>query len=225
VGVFLVSQYSRSATVDLETAISLAVVAAISRDYPGPGGKGTIRFAQLAEDWATFQDNFVSPGAVVLPGDELKYGPSHPTPALAEDTWEPQGEAGFGLFVLSEASREFELTIRSSNQQERNALKAGVEGAFVRPEVTMAPADGSEPDARYGIVQLVPEYWNLPVRLSLLGSRKLDDADLAAKNIWEANFRISAQANHVVLRPVQPFRVKIQRLDVGDNVTIPPRTT
>lgn len=228
--VFTAEQYSRSASVDLETAISLAVKAAISGTFPGPGGKGKVAFSETFEDWATFEDNFVTPAAAVLPQDELLYGPSHLTPALLEDTWEPPGEAGFGLYELSEGSREVHVQIRSSNQQERNALKAGVEGAFVRPSVLMVPAPVSpassaqddltnkDSGVRYGLIVRVPEYWNLPVRLELLGSRKLDDSEHAARNQWEAEFRIAAQASHVVLRPVRPFRVKVRQLEVGDQV-------
>lgn len=215
--IFLREQYSRSADLDLETAMAKALNDTINRDYAGAGGKGTVRFAQMFNDWPSFEENFVSPNAAVLPDGELLYGPSHLVPSLIEETWEPKGEAGFGLYVLSEATKEFLVTVRSSNQEERNALKAGVETAFVAPEVNIAPRLGE----RYGVVVDMPGYWGLPVMLKLLGSRKLDGADNAAKNINEAEFRISAQARHVVLGPVVPFSVKIQRFDVGPDVVLP----
>lgn len=215
---FLREQFSRTASLDLETAIAKALTGTISRPFIGPGGKGKVVFAQVFEDWATFEDDFVSPSAVVMPDGELLYGPSQLVPSLIEETWEPKGEQGFGLYVLSEATKDFTVVIRSSNQAERNALKAGVEGAFVAPEVNIAPRLGE----RYGTVVDMPEYWGLPVALKLVGSRKLDDADAASKNIWETEFRITAQARHVVLGPVVPFSVKIRRLDVGSDVVIKP---
>lgn len=207
-------QYSRSATVDLETAISLAVTRTVTRDFGGAGGVGKIRFTQVFEDWPSFEDNFTTPAAAVLPGDELKYGPSHLTPILMEDTWENPGEPGLGLYELSEASREFQLEYRGSTSTERNALKLGVEGCFVSDEILIAPVLG----ARYGTLVAVPEYWGLKVRLTLTGSSKLDDAELAAKNIWIGRATILAQAAHVKLGIVQPFRVKVTAVESTDPV-------
>jgi hypothetical protein len=231
--VFTPDQYSRSATVDLETAISLAVERVISQPYPRLDSQGVITLAEIYSDWPTMDDEFVSPSAVILPQDELLYGPSHLTPRLLEDSWEPRGQNGFGLYELSEGTREFQLQVRSGVQAERNALKAGIEGAFVASSVIAVPPPNPTPPTvqapsrfegqRYGIIVRVPEYWNLPVRLTLKGSHKLDDADLAAKNQWAAEFRIEAQAPHVVLRPVPAFRVKFRQVEVGDTVKIGPR--
>lgn len=207
-------QYSRSATVDLETAISLAVVRTVDRDFTGPGGVGKIRFTQVHEDWPSFEDSFTTPAAAVLPGDELKYGPSHLTPVLLEDTWEVKGEPGLGLYELAEASREFQLEYRGSTSAERNALKAGVETAFVTDEVLVAPPGG----ARYGVLVAVPEYWGLNVRLSITGSSKLDDQELAAKNIWMGRATILAQAKLVKLAIVQPFRVRVTVVESTDPI-------
>jgi len=217
---FTREQYSRSQTEDLETAIASAVMRLLQCPFPGPGGRGTIKLAETFPDHATMYDEFVSPAAAVEPEGSLEYGPSHPVPMLDDTTWEPQdkdgkplGEAGFGLYVLSEASRTFDVTVRSYNQAERNALKAGVETAFVDPKVLRNPLFG----ARYGVlVAQMPEYWNLPCRLTLLSSEKDDNPDRAAKNQWQAHFRISAQARHVKLAEVVPFRVKIRALEVGD---------
>lgn len=202
---FTITQYSRTQTVDLETAIAQAVLAVINRPFPGPGGEGQIQLAQVFEDWADFEDNFVDPSAAILPDDEVIYGPSHATPTLLEDTWEPVGQAGFGLFELSEASREFELSVRTSSSADRAALKAGIETVFQNDSVLIAPPNG----VRYGLVVLMPGYWNLPCRLTLLRSRKLDDTESASKKIAEVRFRIAAQAPHVKIAPVQPFRLKL----------------
>ncbi len=205
------AQYSRKQETDLETAMALALTRAVAGEFPGPGGLGKIQLAQVFEDWATFQDNFVSPGGVVEPDGELLYGPGQTVPVLIEETWEPQGGVGLGLYVLSEATKDFLLTIRSHVQAERDALKAGIEAAFVDPAVLLAPPLG----ARYGLVVDVPEYWGLPITLKLLGSRKLDDADRAAKGQWEAEFRIAVQGRHVKLGPVRPFGLRITE-QVGD---------
>lgn len=216
--VFTPQQFSRSQSVDLETACALALIRWIDQPYPAPGGgPAQIKLAQVFEDWATFQDNFVSPGAVVEPDGELLYGPGQTEPRLMEETWEPQGGVGFGLYVLSEATKDFTLTVRSSNQAERNALKAGIEAAFVDPAVLLAPPLG----ARYGVVVQVPEYWDLPFTLKLLGSRKPDDAQKAAANIWDAEFRVAVQARHVKLGPVRPFVCRLTE-KVGDEVVVTP---
>jgi len=205
VAVLTPDQYSRKQTVDIETALSIAARTAIDRAYPGAGGAGELRFSQIFEDWPSFESSFVDPGAVILPDGETLYARSFLTPALLEDTWENPGEDGFGLYQLGEVEREFEIQIRSTNAAARNALKAGVEGAFINPGVN-ATGTGSIGN---GILVLVPEYWNLPVWLTLMGSHKLDDAESAARNIWEARLRVHAQGKHVVLQQVHPFRFKV----------------
>lgn len=216
-GVFTKEQFSRSQSEDLETAIALAVKAVLARDFPGPGGIGSIKIEEFFEDWADMTENFVNPSAAILPNDELKYGPSHPTPRFLEDTWEPKGEQGFGLSELSEASREFEVAVLASEAAERNALKAGIETAFQDPRgllVVKGPAPIGETMTGGGnrsgvLVQAMPEYWSLPCRLTLLASRKLDDADSVSKKNFEARFRLRAEAPHVILQPMQPFRLRL----------------
>lgn len=204
-------QYSRKQTVDIETALAIAARTAIDKSYPGAGGEGDIRFADIFEDWPTFESRFVDPAAVILPDGDTVYARSFLTPALLEDTWEVQGEDGLGLYQLGEAEREFEIQVRSTSAPARNAIKAGLESAFINPGVNATGASG----LGNGLLVLMPEYWNLPAWLTLISSRKLDDADSAAKNIWEARFKIHAQTKHVVLQPVHPFRFKVIE-QVGD---------
>lgn len=197
-------QFSRKATEDLETAISLAVTRVLSAQFTGPGGAGKIGFTQIFEDWPSFEQAYVFPTATILPDEPLVYGPSHFVPRLLEDTWEPKGAPGLGLYELCEATRDLTLQYRAGTPAERNALKAGIETSFVAPEVTLAPPDG----ARYGILEVMPEYWGLTVRLALADSQKLDDAESSAQNRWEGRATIKAQAKLVKLAVVQPFRVR-----------------
>lgn len=208
-------QYSRKQTVDLETALALAVLRVINKTYQGPGGFGALRFEQLYEDWPSFEDADIVPSAVVMPDAPLLYGPSHPVPRLLEDTWENRGEPGLGLYQLSEATREFDVQFRGSTTAERNALKAGLEGIFVDDRLLIAPKMG----ARYGVLEAMPEYWGLTARLVLLSSVKLDDQESAAKNIAEGRVTVKAYAPHVRLGLVQPFKA-IVRL-VTDDPSVP----
>src|SRR5215831_3942382 len=227
-GVFTPEQFSRTQTTDLETAIADAVMSALNRPFPVPGTQREIQLAELYDEWPDIEDNFVDPSAVVLPDTELLYGPSHPTPVLLEDTWEPKGEMGFGLYELSEASREFEVAVRTSTAVDRQALKAGIETAFQNDDnVLVAPSNG----VRYGMVVPMPGYWGLPCRLTLLASLKLDDPDTAARKIEELRFRIVAQAQHVKLGRVPPFRLRLAMYEqapdgsliaFGENRVTPP---
>lgn len=207
-------QFSRKMTADLETAMSLAVTRTISGQFLGPGGAGQIGFVELHEDWPSYEQAYVMPTATILPDAPLVYGPSHLVPRLLEDTWEPVGEPGLGLYELSEASRDLTLQYRAGTAAERNALKAGIETAFVAPEVTLAPVAG----ARYGILQAMPEYWGLMVRLAITDSQKLDDAESAVQNRWEGRATISCQAKLVKLAIVQPFRLRIKEIIGTDPV-------
>lgn len=208
-------QYSRKQSEDLETSISLAVVQTIGKQqFTGPGGVGKIGFTQVFEDWPSFEQSYVFPTAAILPDAPLVYGPSHMTPRLLEDTWEPRGEPGLGLYELCEASRDLTLQYRAGSAQERNALKAGLETSFIVPEVIVAPVQGP----RYGVLVIMPEYWGLTVRLAIADSIKLDDAESAVQNRWEGRATIKAQAKLVKLAFVPPFRVRIKEVIGTDPV-------
>lgn len=197
--------YSRSQTRDLQTAMAIAVASVLADgDWPAPGGVGRIRFSQVYEQWPTTNDRYVTPAACVLPSGELSYSESHLTPRLLEDTWEPKGSRGVGLYELSEAEMDFEVQVRAASRAERGALVAGVETSFVEPIVI----NGGRP-ARYGIVRPMREYWGLPIRLSLQGKRLEDGTESATKNRWEATFTVRAQAAQVVLGPVSPFTIRV----------------
>ena len=214
------AQFSRQQTQDLETSISIAVTRALDQTYPPVGGaraQGGLKFLKLYKDGPQYEDDgALVPSAVILPTGPIKYGPSHLTPTLAEDTWEPRGKLGLGLYVLSEASREFQVTFRGQTQAERNALKAAIETAFTDPAVEQAQACAGLPrpglfvGGRYGVLMAMPEYWGLTARLTLLDSEKLDDADSMAKNIHEGRFSLRAEANHVKLGPVSPFALRLR---------------
>jgi hypothetical protein len=193
--------YSRKQTTDLETAMATALVAYLGGlSFPGPGGGPPIQLLQVFEEWAGFNDGDVPMAACVLPDGEIVYAPGQGTPTLLEDTWEPQGQAGWGLYRLSEATREFKVVARAPTGAERNAIKAGVETAFVDPQVLMRPSG-----ARYGILLDLPDYFGLRARFTITSSRKLDDGTNAISNIQEAEFTIRAEAPHVVVGPVQPL--------------------
>jgi hypothetical protein len=197
---------------DLETAMSLAVARAIDRKYVGPDGRRPLSFQRVFKEWPTFNDEWVNPSAVVLPDGDLLYGPSHMTPTLMEDTWEVRGEPGFGLYKLDEATKEFDIGIRARTQAERNALKAGIEQIFVDDAIILAPLANK---ARNGIIVPMPEYWGLSCRLHLVSSRKLDDAAAAAANRWEALIHVRADAPHVKLGIVQPFRLSLKVVETS----------
>lgn len=197
-------QFSRRATLDLETALAAAIRRRLlEATFPGAGGVGLVKFTEVFDEWPAQDDQYVAPAACVLPDGELMYGPSHPTPTLLEDTWEVRGEPGWGLYELSEASQSFEVVARAPTGAERNALKAGVETLFQDPRVLSVPSG-----ARYGVLLGLPEYYGLQARFSIGASRKLDDGESAQKNIWQAQFTIRAEAAQVVVGPVQPFTLK-----------------
>jgi len=60
----------------------------------------------------------------------VKYGAAVLTPVLIEDTWEPKGEPGWGLWKTAEAEVEFELSFRTTSAVERGKLILGIEDAF-----------------------------------------------------------------------------------------------
>jgi len=196
--------YSRKQTVDLTTAMSQAIADRLTAcAWPGPGGQGTIQLKRVFTDWPTFNDEFVPPSGCILPDPPLVYGPSHPTPRLLEETWEPQGQLGFGLYELQEATRDVEVVVRAPTSAERQALLAGIETTFQDPRLLMWRRG-----ARNGVFVPMPGYFGIPCRLTFLSSQKHDDQDTAARNQNEATFVVRAEAKHVMLGPVAPFTLK-----------------
>lgn len=199
-------QFSRKQTLDLESAMAKAIADLLRvQNFVGPGGQGTIRFNEVFAEWPSSNDRYVGPAACVQPMNPIVYEDSRMTPSLLEDTWEPKGARGFGLYALAEGVKDFEVILRAPTKPERRALMAGIETLLVAPGVLNNRAQG----ARYGVVQTMAEYWSLNCRLSQQSKQVEDDADKAQKNRWEATFVVRAQAPLVKLDVVTPFKVKI----------------
>jgi len=196
-------EFSRRRTTDLETAMARGLKAVLQDAvFPAPGG--TVRLLAVFDEWPGLNDGNVAPAACVLPNNDITYASPQNTPALLEDTWERRGEPGFGLYKLSEGTKDFVVQVRASTGPERAAIKGGVEEMFVDPQVLMTDAG-----VRYGIIRELADYYRVPARYTLISSRKPDDAESAARNVEEAEFVIRCDAPHVVVGPVQPFKLKV----------------
>lgn len=192
---------------DLESAMAKALSDLLRlQEFKGPGGLGTIRFSEVFSEWPGSNDRYIACAASVVSVETpIQYSDSRMTPSLIEDTWEPRGMRGFGLYSLAEGEKDFSVQVRAPTKAERRALVAGMETLLVAPGVLNNRAQG----ARYGVIQTMPEYWGLPARFSQQSKQVLDNADSAQKNRWEASFLVRAQASLVKLDVVTPFKVKI----------------
>jgi hypothetical protein len=199
-------KFSRKQTNDLQSAMAEAIGTLLrNSEFPGPRGKGRIKFAAVYDEWPSSQDNALSPSACVRTPDSIKYAPALLTPTLLEETWEPVGQLGVGLYKLSEGECDFHLEVRAASRRERSALVAGIESLFVEPLVLNDKQIGGQ----YGRTLPMPSYWNLDVRIALQETLTSDDAESAKTNRWDSDFLVRAQANHVRLDVVSPFRLKI----------------
>jgi hypothetical protein len=198
--------FSRKQTNDLQSAMAEAIALLLrTSEFPGPRGKGTIKLAVVYDEWPSSADNALSPSACVRTPDPIRYAPALLTPTLLEETWEPPGELGLGLYKLSEGECDFRLEVRAATRRERSALVAGIEALFVEPMVL----NNRQVGAQYGRFLPMPSYWGLDVRVALQESLTSDDAESAKTNRWDSDFVVRAQANHVRLDVVAPFHVTI----------------
>ena len=203
-----VDDYPRKQATDIETAMARAIARRLEEaSFPllAPPGK----LLKVFDEWADYMDGNVAPSACVMPDGDLVFAPGQGTPTLLEDTWWPKGQPGWGLYKLSEATREFKVVARAATGAERNAVKAGVDVLFFDPKMIGRPGGD-----RFGVLVQLDDYFCLPARLTLTASRKLDGADNAAKNIQEAEFTIRCEAAQVKVAPVQPFTLKTNVQDV-----------
>jgi hypothetical protein len=204
--VFQRADYSRTATLDLPTAMAAGLRRLLeSVELQSPTGV-PVRFSAVFDEWPQAEDNYAPPSACVVPSD-LEYSASVMTPALIEDTWEPVGDFGFGLYVVAEAAQDVEVQIRTDTPGLRARVSLAMESIFLEPGLT---ALGSP--SRNGVVIPMPEYFGLPMRVLLLRSRKLDDQESAMHNAWETSYFLRIQARQVVLGRVSPFTVKVQEV-------------
>ena len=206
-------QYSRRATMDVRDACA----AALKRHIAGlrfHGSADTDRFAIVDDDWPTYNDRQVVPAACVEPG-AWKYGAWSTTPTLLEDTWEPQGMPGWGLWKVAELEADFVLACRTNLPAERKVLVKAIEDSF--------EGRGQEIGERYGLILPLPDYYGLKVRFAITGGQIIDTEDKAARSQKDAVFTISVQANKVQVRPVFPMALNItKQVGLGTDVNLLP---
>jgi hypothetical protein len=172
--------------------------------FPRPSG-GQLRFAEVFESWPDYTQRFVPPAACVLPGS-WPYDAARMTPTLLEDTWEPHGDVGFGLYKTADISADFEINIRATSDAERAVLLAGLEDIWVADEVLMDHISG----ARYGVLIEMTEYWGVCAGFALKSARVVDNEDMAIRNHREAIITVTGQAPQVKLAPVRPLKLTVR---------------
>ena len=203
------SAYSRKQTLGLSDAMAAALVRMLEDAvFPGPGGYGQIKLAVAYAEWPSAPDEYISPAACILPGNAGEDVDGHLMPTLLEDTWEPQGRPGWGLYVLSDYEQDFEIRVRAASTAERAALVAGIEQMFVQDpdQMLIAPQKGN----RYGVLVDLPEYFGSQARFGLQFTRVLDDEEASMVEAREVNFTVKAQSKKLRVGLVQPFTVHIE---------------
>ena len=191
------AQFSRKASLDVRDALAMALrrhVVALTF-----AGSQAQQFAEVFEEWPSFNDSEVPPAACVLPG-EFKYSDAHMTPRLLEDTWEPKGMPGWALLKTAELACEFQLVIRTNLPAERPILMRAIEESFQK-----------DTDQRYGILVDLPEYYQLKGRFVLLGGSVIDNEDTAMREKRDAAFTVSASAPKVQVVSVWPMALSISK--------------
>jgi hypothetical protein len=209
--------YSRKATMDVRDALAAALKRHIAA-LRFRGSDDTDRFAVVDDDWPTYNDRQVVPSACVDPG-AWRYAPWSMTPHLLEDTWEPKGMPGWGLYKVAEIEADFVLACRTNLPAERKVLIHSIEDAFETPRLLM-----DQHGARYGILLPLPDYYGLLGRFTLTGGQILDTEDKAARSQKDALFTISVQASKVQVGPVFPMSINIRKQLGGPDAPVDPLT-
>lgn len=202
------ANYSRSATLDIRSAMALALVRKIdAAEFTAQDGT-PLRFAEVFDNWPTYQDTYRAPGtACVLPGD-MPLEASRLTPSLMEDTWEPAGMPGLALYQLAEVNTSFDIAIKCPSIAERQVFLAGLENMWNHDDLLLDDAG-----ARYGVSLPLPEYWGVDAVFSLKSVRLQDDENSAMREQREAVITVTGQAPQVVLRRVQPMTLTVRMTD------------
>ena len=203
------AQFSRKASIGLRNALAVAL-GRLVQDLTFPGSQAQ-NFAAVYDEWPDFLETGVFPAACILPG-EFKYTDSQMTPALLEETWEPQGMPGWGLQKTAELQTDFQLVVRTNLPGERAQLMQAVEDLFQSQGNLM---DTTGP--RYGLLVTLPEYYGISARFTLLSGSVMDNEDTAMREKRDASFIVSARAPKVQVTPVWPLALSVTKtiLDIA----------
>jgi hypothetical protein len=199
---FLKVQYGRKATMPAQCALSMA----LRRHLEGlTFGINGFSFVQVFDEWPSYMDRFVTPSACVLPSS-WDYVDALLSPTLLEDTWEPKGQQGWGLYKCSEIDCTLEVSIRASSIAAREDIMLGVEESFQDTGLLMSEAFGP----RYGLLLPLPEYYSMRGRFALKSMRQIDDEDHSMREQRDAVVTVSAQTSQVKVGPVYPLNLTFQ---------------
>jgi len=198
------ADYSKKATRDVRNAAALA----LARHLATLTFEGTEhqRFTEVFDEWPAYLNRYRPPAACVLPAG-WKYGDWSFTPTLLEDTWEPKGQQGFGLYKTAELECEMEVSLRTTSTAEREVIVLAIEDAFQDPQMLMSQTKGP----RNSIILPIPEYYGQTARFSLLRGRTVDDPDSAMRERRDAVMTVSVQASKLKLGPVYPMALHFSK--------------
>lgn len=201
------STFSRQQTLGLRDSMAAALVRLLQdATFQAPGGFGTMKLAVAYTEWPSAPDEYISPAACILPGEGRDVD-GHLMPVLLEDTWEPQGLPGWGLYVLGDYEADFDIVVRAASAAERSAVIAGIEQVFVQdPEQMLIAPDKNN---RYGLLLDLPEYFQSQARFGLRSTRVLDDEETSKMEQREVTFTVTAQAKKLRIGLVQPFTLRL----------------
>ncbi len=202
---FTRDQYSRKAVRDVRNAAAVVLARHLGGLSFELGGQ-SFSFTKVFDEWPSYAQRYKPPAACVLPAG-WSYGPWGLTPTLLEDTWEPKGQQGFGLYKTAELECEMEISIRTTSTAERETITLGVEDAFQADQMLMSQKAGP----RNSVILFMPEYYNLPARFSLLKGRTIDDEDRAMREKRDVILTIGVQASKVKLGPVYPMALHFKK--------------
>lgn len=211
---FTRDQYSRTRTNSVRQAMAAALAESMREaQFQDQLGRA-VRFARVYDAWPTHTDRLVVPAACVLP-NPTRFSESQLTPSLLRETWEPEGQAGFGLYKVAEVEADFEVEVRAPTSAERDVVLSGMEDLWTASDSRGVELSGFQPgltQPRYGIVCELPGYWGLCGAFWLQGSRPLDNEQSAIREHWSAICTIRGLAPAVRLGPVQPMKPIVKAL-------------
>jgi hypothetical protein len=207
------AQYTLTATMDARDALALALRRLVE-DVRFAGDCQADRFAAVFDEWPSFNDGMALPAAAVLPG-EFRYEAWSPSPHLLEETWEPKGKPGWGLYQTAEVACDFQLTLRTDRIGERPLLMRAIEDAFQAPGMLM-----DNTAARYGLMLPLPEYYGLLGRFAILAGSVIDNEDAAMREKRDAIFIVSARVPKVQVGPVWPMALQVSKTVLAGGATL-----
>lgn len=202
--------FARSPDMDPRTVVAKAIKRLLEvscfRIHGGGDTDQIVRLRNVNLSWPEPSVSMEYPCATVIDFGQMKFEACNTTPTPIEETFNQFGD-GTVVWRTSDLVGDVQVDFWTDNEPEREAIAAQLPIIF------------NQPGVRYGVVMRSPiGYFNMPVRLSLVGQQRMDTESSAYIRERRLMVQIRAELPDVHLRQAHSGQYQVVIHKVDDSV-------